>query len=427
MIPLSTMLSVLARSAILFLLGRKDSPRGHGLSLNVALAAILVYGGFQLGALLVNDYAHPREWDFPAFYLDGSVAAAGKDIHAPSSYREVAPTLEIPAALGDEFVREIHDTGFRYPSPSMFLFVPLGLFGFQTAHALWMVFLAVGLGLAIVCTWRWLDGEHRSWRSLLLVALLVVYLGPTWQTAEFEQTNFVSLALIALFLGSSNDRTRGIVAGLAPFVKPLLGFLAVGLILERRWISVRTALVTVAAAYACAALAFGFGPLASYFLDSPLSRMPPWVYNQEVNQSLLAEILRRTVESDPSRIGPGNPIFVTMALALALPTLLMAAYLLARGRQAGYGLLLSLALLLYPQTLMHYSILAVVPALFLVKECSNTAALLLASAAGGVLLTLLDVSVFLGDLGLWEASILLSLATVLAEQPRHAALPQWEP
>lgn len=413
MISLHPLLAFAARASILFLLGRRRQVGGRRLGLDLILALILLYGTFHLGAMLADGYQHPREWDFPAFYLDAAVGASGMNVHEPDSFRAVAPTVEIPVTLGDEFANEITNVGFLYPTPTMFLLLPMGFLEFHTAHALWIAFLALGLILAMVCTWRWIDGEHLSLRSLLLVGVLLVHLGPTWQTAEFEQTNYLNLALITLFLSSTNDRIRGVVAGLDPFVKPLMGFMFVGLILERRWSAVVTAVVTALGAFALSGLAFGFDSVASYFLSPPNGRLPPWVYTQDVNQSLLAGILRVTHETDSSRIGSGNPIFLLAAAMLALPTLFVAGHLLRRGQRQGYALLLMLVLLLYPSSLIHYAILTVVPVLFLLKECNGKMHLLLASIGGGLVLTLLDYSVLLSDLLLWEICLLISHGTVL--------------
>lgn len=411
MISLHPLLAVAARASILFLLGLRR-PIGRRLGLELILALVLLYGTFQLGAIFADGYQHPREWDFPAFYLYAAVGASGMNVHEPDSFREIAPTVAIPVALGDEFVSEVTNVGFPYPTPTMFLFVPTGFFEFHTAHAMWIAFLAFGLVLALVCTWRWIDEQHSS-QSLLLVGVLLVYFGPTWQTAEFEQTNYLNLALIAFFLGSTNDRTRGLVAGLGLFVKPLMAFLFLGLMLERRWRAVRTALVAAVAAFALAGLAFGFDSVSSYFLSPPHTRRPPWVYTQDVNQSLLAEILRATHETDSRRMGSGNPIFLVAALVLTLPTVLVAGHLLSRGLRQGYALLLMLALLLYPSSLMHYAVLTIVPVLFLLKGCESKTHLLLASVCGAVVLTLLDFSVLLSDLLLWEICLLISLGTVL--------------
>lgn len=421
MIALYPLAAIGARTAILFLLGRRQQAGARGW-LELVAAPILLYGAFQIAALLAHDYQHPPEWDFPAFYLDAAVGASGMNIHEPGSYREVAPTVTIPVALGDEFVHEITEVGFLYPTPSMFLFVPLRLFEFDNAHAVWIGFLGLGLILAVVYTWRWLDREH-SWQSLLLIGVLLVYMGPTWLTAEFEQTNYLNLILITLFLSAPDNRTRGLIAGLAPFVKPIMGFLALGLILERRWPAVRMALIANVAAFGLAGLVFGFDSVASYFLHPPNGRLPLWVYTQDVNQSLLAGILRATGETDPSRIGSGNPLFLLAALCLTLPTLLVASHLLRRGQQLGYALLLMLALLLYPSSLVHYGVLTIVPVLFLLKERQSWMPLLVVSACGGIVLTLLESSGLLGDLSLWLITLLIALATALNSTTRSGAAP----
>ena len=109
---------------------------------------------------------------------------------------------------------------------------------------------------------------------------------------------------------------------------------------------------------------FGWTLFTRYFTANPVVKhMPASLYTEDINQSLLAAVLRVT-SADLSRTSPfGHPLFLGIASLLALAS----AFLIFRRRtqedDVSLALISVLGLLLFPKTLAHYAVL-MLPALF---------------------------------------------------------------
>ena len=109
---------------------------------------------------------------------------------------------------------------------------------------------------------------------------------------------------------------------------------------------------------------FGWNTSTAYFTSNIGARLPPIVFTEQINQSLLATILG-------ARGGApvGNPLFDPFFLGAALVLVAGTAWLVRRlgERHSDHGLalLFPCALLVYPAALAHYSVLLVLPLLHL--------------------------------------------------------------
>ena len=129
------------------------------------LAAILL-SSWSLLLKIFHNIAQPPEWDFLYFWLPGKVAAQGLNFYEPEHARQLAQALFTPSS---DFTREILDTGFWYPSPSIFLFLPLGWFDVHTALSIWSVFHLTVLVASIFWLWKiFLKDANLSCFSLSL-------------------------------------------------------------------------------------------------------------------------------------------------------------------------------------------------------------------------------------------------------------------
>jgi glycosyl transferase family 87 len=298
----------------------------------------------------------PREWDFVCFWLWGRTAALRLDFYDPSQIQAVASSLE----ASDEFSRLILQGGFWYPPPSMLIFAPLGLLPLRGAMLCWYLVQAVFAAGAAWLLWRTFLGEIGV-LGLVTAAAMLVALPPTRSTAWFAQTNFVMLFLFLLLLRYRDKPWAGVYLALGAIVKPYFLFLLGYFLLKRAWKAIAVACGTLLVSVGVSAALFGLAPLASFVATNPTSRIPGYVYGEPINQSILGMLVRAGSGSLEGSI-MRQPLYLAIATLLAVTT----AWAMRHAdltRQHGIGLCLSLALLLYPATLTHYSVVLLAPML----------------------------------------------------------------
>jgi hypothetical protein len=220
------------------------------------------------------------------------------------------------------------------------------------------------LVLVIILLWKTFLGESGL-MGLALAAALVFMIRATLSTLAFGQTNFLVLLMLLLFWRDRERERGGIWLALGIFTKPFLAFLLVYLLLQRHWRAIASTIFALAAISLLSIVVFGPATFSSYFTANPVAKMPDYVYTEMLNQSLLATILRLT-EYDFSDTSPLTyPTFIALTLILAGITSWLVYRLDASHADWMLALTLSLALLLYPATLEHYSVLLIVPILLL--------------------------------------------------------------
>ena len=311
-----------------------------------------------------------REWDFLGFWLHARTALRGADFYDPGNAAESAAALSVSS----DFRREIIDTGFWYPPPSMFLFLPLGWFDPETALVLWYGFNILVMATDVLLLWR-IFFPRGSVAELAACATLLAAVGGTRWNFYFAQTSFVALLALLLFWPRQRSAWGGVWVVVATFVKPFLAVLGLCLLVGAK----RRALAGVAAALVvfCLASAAAFGPLSfGRYITAPEAKAKPdWVYSQDTNQSVLGFVLRATKTRCSGIACVKNPLFLGVAAILTAITIPLGARL-ARARAKEHArehphgeltvaLYLLLALLVYPVSQVFYSVL-LVPLLLLV-------------------------------------------------------------
>lgn len=304
------------------------------------------------------------EWDFLGFWLYSRAALAGLDVYAPGAVGGLAAAFH-PTAT---FSREIIDTGFWYPPPTLLLFAPLGVMELRPAYAMWYGFNAFVIAADIVLSWWIFMPRDRT--NLAATAALFLLLPGTLLTINAGQTNFLALGALLLFWVFRDSVAGGAWMAVATIVKPFLAILFVFSLLRRR-IAVAAAGVAVLAALSLAAGAwFGWSNVASYFHPGRYAMLPAWVYTETTNQSLLATILRFR-HGEQLASPPHDAVYTMLALLLfALTCVLM---LRLNGSNGEWSLALSilLSLIVYPTSQMFYSIMLIAPLLLLWKHRSE--------------------------------------------------------
>jgi hypothetical protein len=215
--------------------------------------------------------------------------------------------------------------------------------------------------LNIVLLWKIFLAE-TNFTGLVLVTILVTTLFGTMSTIQYAQTNFLALLLLLLFWRNHMRSRGGVWLALGILAKPFLAVFLLYLVLRKHWRVIISTFVTLLVALLLALVVFGPDTIL-YFTENPNARVPDFQYTEWTNQSLLASILRLT-EYDFSDKSPlTHPIFITLTLVLTGITSWLVYRLDAFYIDWILALILLLSLLIYPASLMFYSVLLIIPIL----------------------------------------------------------------
>ncbi len=311
---------------------------------------ICIYSGYTF-SMIRSNIQNPPEWDYTSFWLNGRLAVQGQNFYDPENYHHEIEVKNL--STSDEFHTEIIDVAFWYPPQSILLFLPLGWFSLQSGLVFWYVLEVAVLVGVIFLLWRsFLYNEGNL--GLLVTTALTLMLYGTFQTIQFAQTGLLLLLMLLLYWHHSNSYKGGIFLALAILVKPLaIVFLLYPLLKRQGWLIAST-VATLAILSIIVIVLFGLKTFTSY---NPLGRMPALVYTELINQSLLSTILRLTHFDFSARSPMMQPVFLIGALILVGVSTWSIYHLSANARLWAIGLLIPLALLVYPATLTHYSVL----------------------------------------------------------------------
>jgi hypothetical protein len=284
------------------------------------------------------------------------MGATGLDFYNP------AAGLVFAQGRSDEFIRETLNTGFWYPPQTMLMLTPLGHFSPHVALIGWYAVQFSFLIATAILLWR-MFAQRSGALGFLAVILLVLALHGAQETIEYAQSTFIALFLTLLVWKDKLLWRAGIWASLGLIVKPYMAIWLLFLVLLRNW----KALVAAAGGFLVICLTtgwlFGFSRFAQYLLRNPSSRIPPSVYSEMVNQSLLAVLLRMTHHTaEPGTLWV-RLAFLGLAFLIALVGLLMALKVRRSSSDLSASILLLGTLLVYPGTLSHYSVMLAAPIL----------------------------------------------------------------
>lgn len=375
---------ILATSAMLWVIAVAAHARGRTRALAWGLTLGVLAVQLRSFALIFLDReTMAKEWDYLCFWVWGHMGAHGLDFYDPAN------GAAYTAGRTTDFIAYILDVGFWYPPPTMLLFAPLGLFTPSEALFGWSAVQILALLGSAYLAFRLFAPDTRALGLLATLAFLLVLPG-TRQTLAYAQTHALVLLLSLSILRWHRWSAAGAFAVAALVVKPFLVFWLGFLALSGRWRALGVAAATSAGTVVVTGAVFGFSHFASYTLDNPMERAPVTVYSEGVNQSLFATILRETGSEQRAR----EPLVRVMGLLGAslvlLPALVASWFNRKRDPLLVGALLLSAVLVVYPFTLMHYSMLMAPALLLLWSRRATLAAGPFGAALGIVLLAVLS-------------------------------------
>lgn len=335
---------------------RYKVPAGIWLIAVCSMIALIIACGLPIAKTVIKNIIDPPEWDFLSFWINGRAALLGKDFYDPRNFHAVAQFLTV----SNDFKREILDVGFWYPPPSILLFAPLGLFNIHAASMIWYILNLSALGAAVFLLWRtFFIDQGRT--GLIYACGLVLLVRSIFSTAQFGQTNYLLLLFLTLFWKDRVLSRGGIWLGLCVLIKPFMAILLVYALLRKHWRPLIAAVIFLIVLSIFTAKIYGPGIYLSYFVSNPMSKFPGSVYTEWINQSLSA-VLARAAHLNPDEVSPiANPLYLLLSAIMACVAGIFSFRFAKKDDDWAIILLLSTALIIYPASLEHYTVLLIVP------------------------------------------------------------------
>ncbi len=333
------------------------------LAIAVGLAALKL----PLESLLPE---HAFRKDFLQEYLLVKAIADGVDPYLPT------------AVLAERYLGALPRAVFPHPTPHPppvgLLLLPLALFNYSTAAAVWFGLELVCLLVSVCVLGRALETRLSTWATLGIAAALLAWYPFSFELA-FGQLMIPMLAVLSgawLALRTGRSALGGALVGLAILLKPVPWPLLLLFVLRRDWRALAGAVSVLAGGYLAAGCVVGLGTLEYYFstvlpLVSRSYRADPWSFS-------VWSLGWRVFDGTGSKviIGLEAPPLVRSALAaqvvsVALPCLVLLAACLAVRRQrtldVSFGVMISVSILTAPISWSHYLVLAVIPAAYVIR------------------------------------------------------------
>jgi len=320
-----------------------------------ALYVTACAGALYLLRAIIKGILNPPEWDFLDFWINGQIAARGLNYYDSHLATALAQRLH-PTS---DFLIVALTKPFLYPPPTILFFFPLGWFGFKTAALLWYAFQCACLIAAIFLLARTFL-KDSSMPGLLLTAILLFAVGGTRANIVTAQTLFMLLVAVTLFFRQRNVFAGGIWLGICILLKPFAVVLLVYAALRKKWKACFGALAALVTSAIVTFVIFGPSIFRNYAVTIGNGPLPRSIYMELENQSLSAWMFRSFGYSNAT-----IAVFVLLAAILSGVTFFQI-FRLPVGRDAtGLALALTLALLIYPGSLISYSTLLIVPIILL--------------------------------------------------------------
>ena len=301
--------------------------------------------------------------DFVQFFASAQSLVAGESMYAPRHMGDFNPA---PAEQGTAPVT-LHPN--LNPPLLALLLAPLTFFGLSASYIAWSVFSLLSGLFACAVMWRGLrqvDSEDSElvW---LWIALLVYF--PTYTALTLGQVTFYTLLPLAgawLAARRGHDRLAGILVGVAVGLKVFVALLVIFFALQRRWRVVAWSVVTILFTVLVTLPFVGVGAYIQYFA---VIRTVTW-FGNSWNASYAAVITRVLGGSENVPLVNLPALAHGLVLLCSTATLLWlalvtrpkpgAGHSLARF-DLGYGLTVTVMLLVSPLGWMYYFPLLLLP------------------------------------------------------------------
>lgn len=324
------------------------------------LGLLIVLSGNLISHLIASFQTIPV-WDFMCFYMFGKAGLSGSNFYDPALFSNIFTALNLKIDGNAGFIAEIVNVGFWYPPPSMFLFLFLGLFKIGTSYIIWQSILFLFLIIDLVLLFKYYRLELNDGNKNIYIFSLagVILLFPGFISSfEISQTVFIFLFFLLLLINNLNNWKAGLFLALLIIIKPLAAVFALYFVIFKKWKIFTSFLLTGSIIIGISILFFGFDSFLIFFKSPPTNRIPPEVFYEGTNQSLNAVLLRLQLKFfgyvDFKTI---KIVAYSLSLFISLITIYCSFLISKSDSKLAFMIFLPMALLVYPNTLVSYTII----------------------------------------------------------------------
>ena len=399
-----------------------------------AFALIIIYGLAAQFTVTYKNIVNPWEWDFLCWYVDGKLAVSGLNFYDLDNYKQVfteAVVPAIPLTPSQNFLDETVNLGFLYFPQAIILYYPLGLMDFDTAHLAWAILNYIFFFGCIFLTKQLFFQKFEPKLGLMFSAAFWLLYPSTMVVFRFDQNHFILIFFLLMAMKTIADNRTGIWLALAVCIKPVSLIFGLFLLVKQRWKAIFTGALTGLLVTVLTIVLFGYNTVMGFFTENPHVNVPDFMYTQESNLSILSVILRQIdfdyVNQQPTR----QPLYLAIAGVLTALTVLFMYRLPKKHNFWGLSLVLALTVVIYPGSLVTYSIFLIFPFLLLLQLNDES---ILSPQIIFILLSLFSAfllvrmwSVFYANVMMWALTMYVSfkLSKVTEKEPElsevHAA------
>jgi hypothetical protein len=284
--------------------------------------------------------------------------------------------------LADRYLDGLPNEAWPHPTPHPptlgLLFVPLTLFDYPTACAIWLVLELFCLVVAVYLIARALHTALPWWAAAAIAAVLLIWY-PVWSELVWGQLQIPTLALLAgtwLALRSERPALGGALVGVAMLLKPLPWPLLLWFALRRDWSALAAGLSVIAVGYGLAGFVVGWRTFQAYFFT--VLPLVTRIYRASWGNTSVASLAWRLFDGTGSEGLTGRvaaPLvylpLAARAASIAFPAALLAlaGWVLRKQRSLdlSFGVMIIVSILLGPIAWPHYLVLAIIPAAQVVR------------------------------------------------------------
>ena len=335
-----------------------------------ALLFMIVFGLASLFSITYENIINPREWDFLCWFVDGKLAVSGLNFYDLNNYAAVFSEIDFPMTPSQTFRDETVNLGFLYFPQAILLYYPLGFMDFDTAHIFWAGINYLAFFGCIYLVRQLFFPKSDSGLGLMYSAAFMLLFPSTQVVFYYDQNHFILIFFLLLALKTIANNKTGIWLALGVCIKPIGLIFGLILVAKEKWKALLVSVFTGFLVTLLTVVLFGLPTVLSFFTANPHVNVPEFMYTQTTNISLLGVILRK-VEFDFASGSPTRqPLYLAITLVLTIITLLAAYKLPKKHANWGLGLIIALAVVIYPGSLITYSAFMLIP-FFLLLTLEN--------------------------------------------------------
>lgn len=317
---------------------------------------ILLFAITYICYYLYKAYEYIPQWDYLCFYIFGNVGISTSDFYNPVIFSKFYEELHLQSITNSLFIQEIVEVGFWYPPPSMFLFLPLGLFDLKTGHIVWQTMITSFFLIDIFLLLRWYSDQTIKKENGIteFPILLIILLFPNI-LASFFYSQIISIFLFFLILTikNINNWKSGIYLTILVFIKPLAAIFMLYYLLFKKWKVIASAAIAFTIILILTTLLFGYDPLLNYIVSPPTDRIPDYIYFEA---SSLLGVLRNLHLNFLSELSINGikMLYYLLSICLIILAFYASKQLSKVSTPMAFMIFIPLALMVYPVTYFNY-------------------------------------------------------------------------